>query len=47
MGLDQQIQTTEQELKAYKSSKFSAPEIIDWLESVLDSLYKLRHIEDK
>ncbi len=42
MTLDEQITRTEQELTAYKAANFAAPEIIEWLESVLASLKKLK-----
>jgi len=42
MTLDEQILKTEQEYNAYKNANFAAPEIIDWLKSVLESLYELK-----
>jgi len=46
MTLDEQISRTEEEYNAYKDANFAAPEIIDWLKSVLDSLYKLKEYEN-
>lgn len=42
MTIEEQILQTEEELNAYKASKFSAPEIVQWLEAVLESLNKLK-----
>lgn len=42
MTIDEQIAKTEQELNAYKAANFAAPEIIEWLEAVLESLIKLK-----
>jgi hypothetical protein len=45
MTLDEQISKTEQEYNAYKNANFAAPEIIEWLRSVLESLYELKKIK--
>ena len=42
MTLDEQIEQTKQELDAYKAANFAAPTIIDWLQSVYDSLLLLK-----
>lgn len=47
MTLDQQIQRTEQEYNAYKAANFAAPEIIEWLAALLESLYKLKTLITK
>lgn len=44
MTLDEQIQRTEEEYKAYSEANFANPEIILWLKSVLESLYTLKNL---
>ncbi len=44
MSLEEQIEYTGNELKAYKAANFACPAIIDWLESVLRSLHQLKHL---
>ena len=43
MTLDEQIEYTEKEYKAYSENKYSSPEIVDWLKSVLQSLIELKN----
>jgi len=42
LTLDEQISYTKQELDAYKNNKYSAKEIVDWLESIYSSLIELK-----
>jgi len=42
LTLDEQISYTKQELDTYKNNKYSAKEIVDWLESVYSSLIELK-----
>ncbi len=45
MTIDEQILKTEQEYEAYRNANFAAPEIIEWLDSVLESLYELKNLK--
>jgi hypothetical protein len=45
MTLDEQIKYTEEELTAYRENKYSSPKIVKWLESILDSLLRLKSLE--
>lgn len=47
MTLDEQILLTQEELNAYKKANFTNPEIIKWLESVLESLCELKRLNLK
>ncbi len=44
IDLDKQIELTKIELDSYKSNKYSAKEIVDWLESVYQSLLELKRL---
>jgi len=44
MTLDSLIETTENELAVYKKANFADPNIILWLEGVLENLLKLRSL---
>lgn len=45
LTLDEQIEYTKNELEAYKSNKYAADEIVNWLESIYESLCRLKNLE--
>jgi hypothetical protein len=45
MNLEEQIEFTKTELDAYKENKFSSPLIVDWLESIYETLCRMKDLE--